>query len=165
MWHIRRRNGGIYHHIVSEQPCPKEMNEIIETLLESETDFRLCYNQYEYSGYSSDVELIRDEDLATMYVHHHVAFGHDGENHWKITLPGGCWWEDTVIYDSRYGKSCDIIARVVAEMKESSTQLLLPAPRKKTWIEEMTEAHERMRQIRQSTKSSYVEWLDDEIYL
>lgn len=163
MWHIRRRNGGLYRHIVSEQPCPKEMNEIIETLLESETDFRLCYNQYEYAGYSSVVELIRDEDLATMYVHHHVAFGHDGEAHWKIILPGECWREDTVIYDSRYGKSCDIIARVVVEMKEASAQLLLPAPRKKTWREEMEEELRKYRE--QKVSHVYVEWDSDVIVL
>lgn len=162
MWYISTRNGGQYWRIRNERPASAELNNVLEELAASGKKFRVYYNEYEYSGYSGDVELINDDTLNTIYVHHHISFGWDGDAYWKVCIIDEDY-NEVEVFNSKYGRTSDLIASIFEAIKEESSVLLLPAPRKKTWIEEMAEEQERMRRIRQSTKTTRIEWDGDEI--
>lgn len=162
MWYISTRNGGQYWKVRNERPASAELNKVLEDLTASGKKFRVYYNEYEYSGYSGDVELINDDTLNTIYVHHHISFGWDGDAYWKVCIIDEDY-NEVEVFNSKYGRTSDLIASIFEAIKEESSVLLLPAPRKKTWIEEMAEEQERMRRIRQSTKTTRIEWDGDEI--
>ena len=162
MWYVSTRNGGQYWKVRNERPASAELNKVLEDLTASGKKFRVYYNEYEYSGYSGDVELINDDTLNTIYVHHHISFGWDGDAYWKVCIIDEDY-NEVEVFNSKYGRTSDLIASIFEAIKEESSVLLLPAPRKKTWREEMAEEQERMRRIRQSTKTTRIEWDGDEI--
>lgn len=162
MWYISTRNGGQYWKVRNERPASAELNKVLEDLTASGKKFRVYYNQYEYSGYSGSVELINDDTLDAIYVHHHVSFGWDGDAYWKVCIIDEDY-NEIEVFNSKYGRTSDLIASIFEAIKEESSVLLLPAPRKKTWREEMEEEQERIRRIRQSTKTTRIEWDGDEI--
>lgn len=86
MYYVSTRNGGQYWRVLNEYPAPAELNRVLEDLTSSEKKFRVYYNEYEYSGYSGDVSLINDETLDTIYVHHHISFGWDGNAYWRVCI-------------------------------------------------------------------------------
>lgn len=86
MWYISTRNGGQYWNVRNERPASAELNRVINELTASGKKFRVYYTQYEYSGYSGYVSLINDETLDTIYVHHHISFGCDGDAYWKVCI-------------------------------------------------------------------------------
>ena len=86
MWYISTRNGGRYWHIRNEKPVSVELNNVLEELTASGKKFRVYYNEYEYSGYHGDVSLINDDTLDTIYVHHHISFGWDGDAYWRVCV-------------------------------------------------------------------------------
>lgn len=160
MWYISTRNGGQYWHIRNERPASAELNNVLEELTASGKKFRVYYNEYEYSGYSGSVKLINDDTLDTIYVHHHISFGWDGDAYWKVCIIDEDY-NEVEVFNSKYGRTSDLIASIFEAIKEESSVLLLPAPRKKTWREEMEEELRRHREKRMSHVS--VEWDGEEI--
>lgn len=160
MWYISTRNGGQYWRIRNEYPASAELNNVLEELAASGKRFRVYYNEYEYSGYSGDVELINDDTLNTIYVHHHISFGWDGDAYWKVCIIDEDY-NEVEVFNSKYGRTSDLIASIFEAIKEESSVLLLPAPRKKTWREEMEEELRKHRDIKVSHVS--VEWDGEEI--
>lgn len=162
MWYVSTRNGGQYWHIRNEYPASAELNRVLEDLTSSGKKFRVYYNEYEYSGYHGDVELINDETLDTIFVHHHISFGWDGNAYWEVYVIDEDY-NEVEVFNSKYGRTSSLIASVYKKIKEESSVLLLPAPREKTWREEIEEEIRRYREKRMS--HVYVEWNDDVIVL
>ena len=162
MWYISTRNGGQYWRIHNEYPASAELNNVLEELSASGKKFRVYYNEYEYSGYHGKVELINDDTLDTLYVRHHISFGWHGDAYWRVYVIDEDY-NEIEVFDSRYGRTSDLIASVYEKIKEKSSVLLLPAPREKTWREEIEEEIRRYREKRKSHVA--VEWDSDVIVL
>lgn len=103
MWYISTRNGGQYWHVRNERPASAELNNVLEELTASGKKFRVYYTQYEYSGYSSYVNLINDETLDTIYVHRDICFGCDGNAYWEVCIIDEDY-NETKVFTSRMVK-------------------------------------------------------------
>ena len=162
MWYVSTRNGGQYWHIRNERPVSAELNNVLEELTASGKKFRVYFNEYEYSGYHGKVELINDDTLDTLYVRHHISFGWHGDAYWRVYVIDEDF-NEIEVFDSRYGRTSSLISSVFEKMKEIASTPLLPAPREKTWREEIEEEIRRYREKRMSHVA--VEWDSDVIVL
>lgn len=86
MWYIDASNGGCYSYIKNEYPAPEEMNFILNLLTLLGVEFRVNLWESEYFFYHSEVELINDETLETIYVHHQIGRSLYHQSEWWIEV-------------------------------------------------------------------------------